>query len=64
MDVAIEDCLKNAENRFALVHIASKRVKQIDRENKATKIRIESRGKDIVIALEEIALGKTREKIE
>ncbi len=60
--VTIEDCLKQVDNRFALVHMAVKRVLQI-REGK--EILIENpKNKEIVIALREIAANKIRLKKE
>ncbi|MCD6254916.1 MAG: DNA-directed RNA polymerase subunit omega [Deltaproteobacteria bacterium] len=60
--VTIEDCLKQMDNRFALVHMAVKRVLQI-REGK--EILIENpKNKEIVIALREIAANKIRPKKE
>ena len=60
--VTIEDCLKQVDNRFALVHMAVKRVLQL-REGK--EILIENpKNKEIVIALREIAANKIRLKKE
>ncbi len=60
--VTIEDCLRQVDNRFALVHMAVKRVLQI-REGK--EILIENpKNKEIVIALREIAANKIRPKKE
>ena len=60
--VTIEDCLRQIDNRFALVHMAVKRVLQI-REGK--EILIENpKNKEIVIALREIAANKIRPKKE
>lgn len=54
--VTIEDCLRNVENRFELVHMAGKRVKQI-REGSDYLV-YSPRNEDIVVALREIAAGK------
>lgn len=60
--VTIEDCLRQVDNRFALVHMAVKRVLQL-REGK--EILIENpKNKEIVIALREIAANKIRPKKE
>ena len=60
--VTIEDCLRQIDNRFALVHMAVKRVLQI-REGK--EILIENpKNKEIVVALREIAANKIRPKKE
>ncbi|MCK5071878.1 MAG: DNA-directed RNA polymerase subunit omega [Bacteriovoracaceae bacterium] len=53
--ITIEDCLERVENRYELVHLATKRVKQL-REG-AEKL-VSSKNKDIVVALREIAAGK------
>jgi DNA-directed RNA polymerase subunit omega len=55
--VTIEDCLKNVENRFELVHLAAKRVRQL---YKGAPVLLNERvkNKEIVVALREIAAGK------
>ncbi|AEB08811.1 DNA-directed RNA polymerase subunit omega [Desulfobacca acetoxidans] len=55
--VTIEDCLEKVDNRFALVHLAAKRVRQL---NKGAPVLLEERvkNKEIVVALREIAEGK------
>lgn len=55
--VTIEDCLEKVENRYELVHLATKRVKQL-REGSETLVR--SKNKDIVTSLREIAAGKIK----
>jgi DNA-directed RNA polymerase subunit omega len=52
--VTVEDCLKKVSNRFALVHIAARRTKQLLKGSKAL---IKKDNKEIVIALREIAAG-------
>lgn len=52
--VTIEDCLENVENRFALVHLASSRVRQI---LKGSLPLVECKNKEIVTSLREIAKG-------
>ncbi len=60
--ITVEDCLKQVDNRFALVHMTVKRVLQA-REGK--KILIENpKNKEIVVALREIAANKIRIKKE
>ena len=54
--VTVEDCLKKVENRFELVHMTGKRVKQI-REGSDYLV-YSPRNEDIVVALREIAAGK------
>ena len=53
---AIEDCLKKVDNRFELVHMAGKRVRQI-REGSDYLV-YSPRNEDIVVALREIAASK------
>ena len=53
--ITIEDCLERVENRYELVHLVTKRVKQL----KAGKDQlVKSENKDIVTALREVAAGK------
>lgn len=54
--ITIEDCLKRTPNRFILVNMASKRVRQI-REG-AEYLVNSAKNEDIVVALREIAAGK------
>jgi DNA-directed RNA polymerase subunit omega len=53
--VTIEDCLSKVENRYELVHLTAKRVKQL-REGQDAQVR--SKNKEVVTALREIAAGK------
>ncbi len=53
--VTVEDCLTRVPNRFALVHLAIERVKQI---RKGAKPLVKCKNKEIVQALREIAAGK------
>ena len=54
--ITIEDCLKKVPNRFLLVHMAAKRVRQI-REGYEYLVS-SPKNEDIVVALREIAAGK------
>ncbi|GAB6142847.1 DNA-directed RNA polymerase subunit omega [Desulfocicer niacini] len=54
--VTIEDCLKNVPSRFALVHMAAKRVRQVS-EGGEFLIK-PARNEDAVMALREIAAGR------
>ncbi len=56
--VTVEDCLMRVPNRYSLVHIVAKRVRQI-REG-AQYLVHSPKNEDIVIALREIAAGKLR----
>ncbi|MFZ2949089.1 MAG: DNA-directed RNA polymerase subunit omega [Desulfuromonadaceae bacterium] len=54
--VTVEDCLEKVENRFQLVILAAKRVKQL---YKGSQPLIESKNnRQVVTALREIAAGK------
>jgi DNA-directed RNA polymerase subunit omega len=57
--VTVEDCLEHVDNRFLLVMLASKRVKQ---HYKGARALIENKGenKNVVLSLREIAAGKVR----
>lgn len=60
--VTVEDCLKNVENRFLLVMLASKRVKQLYKGSKPL-IENRSNNKNVVLALREVAAGKLQYEI-
>jgi DNA-directed RNA polymerase subunit omega len=55
--VTVEDCLENVENRFALVHLASVRSKQLHRGSRPL---VSCKNREAVIALREIAEGKVK----
>mgnify|MGYP006307276123 FL=1 len=56
--ITIEDCLKRAANRFLLVHMAARRVRQI---REGSEYLVSSpKNEDIVVSLREIAAGKIR----
>ncbi|MFZ4713059.1 MAG: DNA-directed RNA polymerase subunit omega [Bacteriovoracaceae bacterium] len=55
--ITIEDCLERVENRYELVHLTIKRVKQL-REGDDAQVR--SKNKEVVTALREIAAGKVK----
>ncbi len=58
--ITVEDCLKRVENRFKLVHMAARRVRQI---REGSEYLVSSpKNEDIVVALREIAAGKVVEK--
>ncbi|MBW1974309.1 MAG: DNA-directed RNA polymerase subunit omega [Deltaproteobacteria bacterium] len=54
--VTIEDCMKRMNSRFALVHLAVRRVLQL--RNGAKPMIDAPKNKEIVVALREIAAGK------
>ncbi len=53
--ITVEDCLDNCENRFALVHIAAKRARELF---KGVEPIIRCKNREVVTALREIAAGK------
>ena len=56
--ITVEDCLKRVPNRFMLVNVAAKRVRQI-REGSDYLVS-SPKNEDIVVSLREIAAGKVR----
>jgi DNA-directed RNA polymerase subunit omega len=56
--ITVEDCLKKVSNRFLLVNMVAKRVRQI-REGSEYLVSA-PKNEDIVISLREIAAGKIR----
>jgi len=55
--ITVEDCLKKVDNRFALVHLAAARARQLAKGSSAL---VKSKNKYIVTALREIASGKVQ----
>ncbi len=53
--ITIEDCLDRVHNRFSLIHLAAKRVRQLYR---GAPPLVPVHNKEIVVALREIAAGK------
>ncbi|MGE4505062.1 MAG: DNA-directed RNA polymerase subunit omega [Desulfovibrionaceae bacterium] len=53
--ITVEDCLQKVGNRFMIVQMAIKRVKQY---REGYEPLVESKNKEIVTALREIAAGK------
>lgn len=53
--ITVEDCLEKIANRFELIHIAAKRVKQMTKGSRP--LVAGSRNKPAVVALREIAAG-------
>lgn len=53
--ITVEDCLEHCENRFALVHIASRRARELF---KGIEPLIPCKNREVVTALREIAAGK------
>ncbi len=53
--VTIEDCLKNVDNMYELVHLATRRSRQL---YKGSEPLVKSKNRIIVTALREIAAGR------
>ena len=60
--ITIEDCLSKVPNRFLLVNMTSKRVRQI-REGSEYLVN-SPKNEDVVVALREIAAGKVTLRVE
>ena len=57
--VTIEDCLKNVDNMYELVHLATRRARQL---YKGSEPIVKSKNRNIVTALREVAAGRVRAK--
>ncbi len=57
--VTIEDCLENVDNMYELVHVATRRARQL---YKGSDPLVKSKNRVIVTALREIAAGKVLAK--
>jgi len=57
--VTIEDCLEKVENMYELVHVATRRARQLYKGSEAL---VKSKNRVIVTALREIAAGKVEVK--
>jgi len=55
--ITVEDCLDKVTNRFELVLLASKRARHL---LKGAKPLVDSKNREVVVALREIAAGKVR----
>jgi DNA-directed RNA polymerase subunit omega len=55
--ITVEDCLERIGNRFEIIHVASERVRQLD---KGSKRMVNCKNENAVVALREIAAGKVR----
>ena len=56
--ITIEDCLEKVDNRFGLIHLAAKRVRQL---RKGAEPLVVCKNKDTVVALREIAAGEVHQ---
>jgi len=55
--ITVEDCLKQVHSRFILVHLASRRARDI---MKGAPALVQSDNKFVVTALREVAAGKVK----
>ncbi len=55
--ITVEDCLRQVNNRFALIKMAVKRAKQL---LEGAPPLVQADNKEIIIALREIAAGKVK----
>ena len=53
--ITVEDCLEKVDNRFGLIHLAAKRVRQL---KKGAEPQVVCKNRDVVVALREIAAGE------
>ena len=56
--VTVEDCLEKVNNRFALVHLVSKRAKQLLKGSQPVITKVKN--KYVVTALREVAKGAVK----
>lgn len=54
--ITVEDCLLKVENRFELIALASKRAKEITKQNRSLLANYKNR--PIVMSLREISAGR------
>ena len=55
--VTIEDCLNNVENMYELIHLSTRRARQLF---KGADQLVKSKNRTVVTALREIAAGKVK----
>ena len=57
--VTIEDCLKHVDNMYELVHLATRRARQL---YKGSEPIVKSKNRIVVTALREVAAGRVKAK--
>lgn len=55
--ITVEDCLQNVRNRFELVHVASRRVRQLLKGSRPLVDNTFSQNRLVVVSLREVAAG-------
>lgn len=58
--ITVEDCLENVRNRFELVHVASRRVRQLMKGARPLVDNTFSQNRLIVVSLREVAASCVR----
>jgi DNA-directed RNA polymerase subunit omega len=58
--ITVEDCLQNVRNRFELVHVSSRRVRQLLKGARPLVDNTFSQNRLIVVSLREIANGNVK----
>ena len=53
--ITVEDCLEKIDNRFEIIHVATERVRQLD---KGSQRLVNCKNENAVTALREIAEGR------
>lgn len=53
--ITVEDCLDKVDNRFAIIHLAAQRVRQLERGSRRLVV---CKNENVVAALREIAAGQ------
>jgi DNA-directed RNA polymerase subunit omega len=58
--VTIEDCLKHVDNMYELVHLATRRARQLFKGSEPV---VKSKNRIVVTALREVASGRVKAKM-
>jgi DNA-directed RNA polymerase subunit omega len=58
--ITVEDCLMHVRNRFELVHVAAKRVRQLLKGSRPLVDNTFTQNRTNVVALREVAAGNVR----
>ena len=60
--ITVEDCLQHVRNRFELVHVASRRIRQLLKGSRPVVDNTFTQNRIAVLALREVAAGKVKVK--
>ncbi len=58
--ITVEDCLDHVRNRFELVHVASRRVRQLLKGSRPMVDNTFTQNRTVVVALREVANGSVK----